>query len=38
MRFDDELVRRRPQDALWAIEGWIAEEEERDARDRPPPL
>jgi very-short-patch-repair endonuclease len=38
LRLDDALVRRRPQDALSAIEGWIVQEEERDAANRPPPV
>jgi very-short-patch-repair endonuclease len=38
LRLDDEQLRRRPQDALRAIEGWIVGEEEREAADRPPPF
>jgi very-short-patch-repair endonuclease len=29
LRFDDALLRARPQDALRAIEGWIEKEESR---------
>ena len=38
LRFNDARLRRRPQDALFAIECWIVAEEEREAADQPPPL